>query len=82
MNYESLSGAAKEAGSPAQKESPCSRERAPPPSERIDAGIFIMTVTAHIKVTGISAVKLYAEAPDFISCRADQKQQQRVGDLR
>ena len=40
-----------------------------------------MTVTAHIKVTGISAAKLYAEAPDFIWRRADQKQQQRVGGI-
>lgn len=40
----------------------------------MNAGIFIMTMTAHIIATGISAVKLDARALDFISDCSDQEQ--------
>lgn len=43
----------------------------------MNAGIFIMTMTAHIK----GAVKLYAQAPDVISYCTDQNQRYSVSGL-
>lgn len=47
----------------------------------MNAGIFIMTMTAHIKGTEISTVKLYGQAPDFMSYCTDQNQRYSVSGL-
>lgn len=69
MNRESLSDSAEAARPKKERKKERKFSRASggdlkPLSERMDAGILIMTVTAHIKGTEISAVKLYAKTPD------------------